>query len=290
VRADLDTLLTAIYVLLDDFLPEREGPGRRPKITDAELITLAVAQVFLGVGNDRQFLGFAIRRLGHLFPYLPKQPGYNKRMRALAPQTVRLLNIVAFSSPSWCDNVRLLDSTPVPCGQSRETVKRSEFAGYAAYGYCASHSRYFWGLRLHTLMAPDGTPRAMALTSPKEGEREVCLRLLARVNHSGPLTVLGDKGYAGADFEADAAALGATVVRPRRADEHGNGPHLAPLRQRIESIYWTAKDILTLERHGARTLRGLRARIASRFLALAAAISLNHELGRPSRALVDYVA
>ena len=78
--------------------------------------------------------------------------------------------------------------------------------------------------------------------------------------------------------------------RPRRKDEHGDGPHLAPLRQRIESIYWTAKDILTLERHGARTLRGLRARIASRFLALAAAVSLNHELGRLSRALVDYVA
>lgn len=79
-------------------------------------------------------------------------------------------------------------------------------------------------------------------------------------------------------------------MRPRRKDEDGEGPHLAPLRQRIESIYWTAKDILTLERHGARTLRGLRVRIAALFLALAAAISLNHELGRPSRALVDYVA
>ena len=80
------------------------------------------------------------------------------------------------------------------------------------------------------------------------------------------------------------------MVRPRRQDEPGTGPHLAPLRQRIESIYWTSKDILALERHGARTLRGLRVRIASRFLALAAAVSLNHELGRNSRALVDYVA
>ena len=79
-------------------------------------------------------------------------------------------------------------------------------------------------------------------------------------------------------------------MRPRRKDEPGRGPHLAPLRQRIESIYWTAKDVLTLERHGARTLRGLRARIASRLLAYAAGIALNHQLGRPSRSLVDYVA
>ena len=102
--------------------------------------------------------------------------------------------------------------------------------------------------------------------------------------------MLGDKGYAGAEFEADAAELGVTVVRPRRKDEDGPGLHLAPLRQRIESIYWTAKDILALERHGTHTLSGLRARMAARFLALAAAVALSHALGRNSRTLVDYVA
>ncbi len=144
VTADLDTLLTALYVLADDLLPSRPRAGRRPQITDAEVVCLAVAQVLIDAPSERRFLRLAMCRLGHLFPYLPKQPGYNKRMRRLAPQIVRLLNVVAFSSPSWCDNVRLLDSTPVPCGQSRETAKRSELAGYAAYGYCASHSRYFW--------------------------------------------------------------------------------------------------------------------------------------------------
>ena len=144
MTADLDTLMTALYVLADDFLQRRRRARRNPKISDAELVCLAVAQILLDIPSERRFLRFAMCRLGHLFPYLPKQPGYNKRMRALAPQIVRLLNLIAISSPSWCDNVRLLDSTPVPCGQSRETVKRSEFAGYAAYGYCASHSRYFW--------------------------------------------------------------------------------------------------------------------------------------------------
>ena len=79
------------------------------------------------------------------------------------------------------------------------------------------------------------------------------------------------------------------IVRPRRKDEPGRGPHLAPIRQRVESIFWTAKDILTLERHGARTLHGLRTRLVSRFVALAAAIALNHELGLPPRALAQYV-
>jgi hypothetical protein len=72
-------------VLVDDFLPGRQGPGAPPRISDAELIALAIAQVFLGLPNDRQFLALARYRLGHLFPYLPKQPGYNKRLRRLVP-------------------------------------------------------------------------------------------------------------------------------------------------------------------------------------------------------------
>jgi hypothetical protein len=86
------------------------------------------------------------------------------------------------------------------------------------------------------------------------------------------------------------AALDATIMRPRRKDEKGRGPHLAPIRQRIESIFQTCKDILTLERHGARTLTNLRVRLSARFAALAVAIALNHQLGRPSRSLACYTA
>ena len=138
----------------------------------------------------------------------------------------------------------------------------------ADYGFCASHSRFFWGFRLHSLFAIDGTPRALALTSPKTDEREVCLAMVARCErHPGQILILiGDKNFRGKQFEADLAALDAKIMRPRRKDEQGRGPHLAPIRQRVESIYWTAKDILTLERHGARTLANLRVRLAQRFL------------------------
>jgi hypothetical protein len=107
---------------------------------------------------------------------------------------------------------------------------------------------------------------------------------------AGGEIVIGDKGYAGRHFAAAVDELDATILRPARKNEPDSTLHLAPIRQRIESIFWTCKDILTLERHGARTLHNLRVRIAQRFLALAACIALNHRLGRPSRALVDYVA
>ena len=137
---------------------------------------------------------------------------------------------------------------------------------------------------------PTGTPRALELASPKIDEREVGLRLLDRVRRHGGETLLGDKGYAGRDFATKVSERDATIVRPRRKDEPGRGPHLAPIRQRIESIFWTCKDLLTLERHGARTLNGLRERVIARFCCLAACVTLNHQLGRPSRALVNYCA
>ena len=133
-------------------------------------------------------------------------------------------------------------------------------------------------------------PRALCLTNPKRDERHVGLELLARLERREGQILIGDKGYAGREFAEGVHALGATIVRPSRRDEPGRGPHLAPIRQRIESIFWTCKDLLTLERHGARTLAGLRERVAQRFLCLAACVWLNHQLGRPSRSLVAYTA
>jgi hypothetical protein len=287
--ADLDLLLTAVFCTADDLLPE--GPKNACRsLTDAEVATLCVAQAIMGIPSDRRFLAVARKRLCHLFPELPHQPGFHKRRARLAETIEWLIGVFAAESPGAYDDVLLIDSTPVECARSVETTRRSALGDAADYGYCASHSRFFWGFRLHGLFSPDGTPRAFTLASPKRDEREVGIELLERAHRAGGETVIGDKGYAGREFAEALGELDATIVRPARKDEPDSPLHLAPIRQRVESIFWTCKDILTLERHGARTLHNLRARIAQRFLALAACVSLNHRLGRPSRALVDYVA
>jgi hypothetical protein len=287
VLANLDALLTALYVRVDDLLPKRRGPGHPPRITDAELIALAVAQMFLAIPNDRKFLALARWRLGHLFPYLPQQPGYNKRLRALAPTIARVITELAVTSPSFCDNLRLMDSTPVPCGQSRETARRSELAGHAAYGWCKSHSRYFWGFRLYVLCAPDGMPICFELAAANVAERVVAAEMLDRVDLTG-YTVMADKGFAGADFEQHMAALGARFMRPDRKDEPRRHGSLGPVRQWIESVFWTCKGQLTLEAHGGRTIVGLCTRVALRLLALAAGLVHNHDIGDPGRHFAAY--
>jgi len=284
--ADLDLLLCAVFCTADDLLPERAQNARR-SVTDAEVVTLAVAQAMMGIDKDAEFLAVAAKRLGHLFSKLPQQPGYWKRRARLTETIEWLIGVFATDSPGHTDNVVLLDSTPVECGRSVETVRRSQLADACGYGYCRSHSRWFWGMRLHLLAAPDGTPRAMILAPADQKERDVALRLLAWGLHGGEVIVC-DKGYSGRVFEDTVAErFGATILRPARRDEPHQGPHLAPIRQCIESIFWTLKDRLGLERHRARTLHGLRARITSKLLALAAGVWLNHYLGRPTRAFAD---
>jgi hypothetical protein len=322
--ADLDLLLLVVYCITDDFLPRGRGNARR-MVTDAEIITLAIAQAIMGITSDYRFVAVADRRLRHLFPVLPSRDAFHKRRIRLAGQIEALVAHFARHSPGYTDDLLLVDSTPIECARSRETVKRGgcsslgdALANAADYGYCASHSRLFWGFRLHALFAPDGTPRALALTSPKIDEKLVCLQMVARCERQpGQLLVLiGDKNFRGREFESELAKLNATILRPRRSDETDRaqtrgpifrlasqitappdrspvaapGPHLAPIRQRIESIFWTFKDILTLERHGARTLENLRVRLCARFAALAAAVMLNHHLARPSRSLACYTA
>lgn len=298
MNTHLNTLLTTLYVFLDDrVLPEfglsrTHVPGRRPVLTDAELLCLVVAQQLLQFDSETRWVRYARTHLVDMFPAMPGQSGYNKRVRAAGPLIAMVITELARDTPSWHELLRLVDSTPVPAGTSRETVKRSNLAGDAGYGYCASHSRFFWGFRLYLISTPDGMPVFWALANPKVGEREVTRAMLERDHHllhDGQI-ILADKGFAGADFEAFVTQqLGARLIRPDRKDEKPRFGKLGRTRQWIESVFDTLKGQLGLERHGARTLDGIYARVGAKLLALAAGIWHNWLTGVPrKRSLTAY--
>lgn len=272
---ELDTLLTALYVFIDDYVVEpRSGRGRRPKLTDAELVTLAVAQVLLGFHCEHRWVRYARVHLRGAFRYLPKQPGYHKRLKAARPLLCKAIVMLAEQCPSWFDDLWITDATPVPCGTSRETARRSELAGHAGYGYCASHSRFYWGLKLYLVCAGDGMPVMWCLANPKLGEREVVAALLDhnhRLLRSGQV-LLADKGFAGREFAQLTGAMGLRLLRPDRRDETYRNGHLGGVRQWIESVNQTLKGQLDLEAHAGRTLAGVGTRIAQRLLAMATGI------------------
>jgi hypothetical protein len=294
VSKELDTLLTALYVLVDDHVvTPRRGRGRQPLLSDSELITLAVAQALLQYHGERRWIRHVHSDPAWraLFPYLPGQSGYHKRLKDARPLLCKAILTLAACCPSWFDDMWMTDATPVPCGMSRETVKRSDLAGHAGYGYCASHSRFYWGLKLYLVCAGDGMPIMWCLANPKIGEREVVAALLDHNHHllrNGQI-LLADKGFSGKTFKQLTETMGLRLLRPDRRDETYTNGNLGGVRQWIESVNQTLKGQLNLEDHGARTPAGVFTRVAQRLLALAAGIWHNWTTGVTSkRSLTAY--
>jgi hypothetical protein len=174
-------------------------------------------------------------------------------------------------------------------------VTRSDVAGWAEYGYCASHSRYFWGLRLHLVCTLHGLPVMFALAGAKADEREVLLAMLENaadiVNGRPGQTLIGDKNYFGRAFEEELTERELALLRPVRKGEarRAGQQFLKPLRQVIESVNWTLKGQLDLEQHGGRTPEGIMARVLTRILALTAAIWHNDKTDQAvMRSLTTY--
>ncbi len=283
--ADLEALVVAAYVFADEYVvPPR--PGRPAKVTDAELVALAVCQAAIGIPSDRQFLGLVGRILPGWFPHLPEQSQYNRRLRALT----EVIGHVQQRLAGWLDagGIRLCDGTLIACASYPGCAARSDFAGLAGYGYVKSHHRFLWGVRLVLVTDARGLPLGYTLVAAGEKEYESLADLLSGVPAR---SVLADKGLWGRSYQARLAADGIELLTPakeRTPANHVRERRLAATRLAVESVFSSLKGQMRLERHLAKTPAGLAARIAQRLLALTLAILLNTLAGRPARALAAF--
>ena len=285
MTTDLEALVIAGYVFADEYsVPAR--PGRPAKVSDAELVALAVCQAAMGICSDRQFLGLVARVLPGWFPQLPSQSQYNRRLRALveliAAVQQRLARIID------AGGIRLCDGTLLACASYPGCASRSEFAGFARYGYQKSQHRFLWGVRLVLLTDPRGLPLGYTLVPAGEKEYEPLADLLTGTPSE---IVIADKRLWGRGYRERLAAAGVELITPARERTAGNETderRLASVRLAIESVFSNLKGQMRLERHLAKTPAGLAARIAQRLLALTLGILLNTLAGRPARALAAY--
>lgn len=284
MTASLETLVVTAYLFADELAIPRPGP--KGEITDAELIALAVAQASMGVPSDRQFLGLIAKVLPGWFPHLPCQSQYNRRLRRLAPALaavqLRIAELIARQE------LVIADGTLVGVANYAGCASRSEFAGSAAYGYCAAKSQYVWGMRLVLVTDPSGVPVGYTLVAANQREYEPVRELTSA--HAG-CTLIADKGLWGREYRETLALQGIRLLTPdrvRTVDNLAREKHLAGLRLVIESTISNLKCQMRLEQHLAKTPAGLVQRIAQRLLALTVGMLINALTGRPPRSLVAY--
>jgi Transposase DDE domain len=285
LTASLETLVVAAYVFAHSLRIPRPGPDG--KITDAELIALAVAQAAMGESSDRKFLGLIAYRLAGWFPHLPDQSQYNRRLRRLVPQITQVQLAVAALAAEG--RVRLADGTLISCANYPGCASKSHFAGAASYGYSPSHSQFVWGMRLVVLSDHKGVPVGYDLVGPKTGEERESVVELA---WGQPGTILFcDKGLWGRELDSILELTEVELITPAR-HRLGQRPPVelekARIRLVIESVFANLKRQMRLGDHLAKTVPGLVQRVAQRLLALTLGIFCNLLAGRPARALVAY--
>src|SRR4051794_21343729 len=282
---DLEALVVAAYVFADEYPVPARG-GRKPLVTDAELVALSVAQASIGISSDRQFLGLIGRVLPGWFPHLPDQSQYNRRLRGL----IGLISIVQQRLARWLDSggARLSDGTLVGVANYPGCQRRSEFAGFARFGFARSQHRFVWGVRLVLLTDRRGLPLGYTIVPANEKEYEPLADLLTGTPSE---IVIADKGFWGRAYGERLAADGVPLLtpdKPRTASNAGRERVLASTRLVIESVFSNLKGQMRLEQHLAKTPAGLAVRIAQRILALTLGILLNTLTGRSARALAAY--
>jgi len=294
---DLDSFLVSLYVLIDDWWRDDHAraprrPGRPALLADSEVLTLAILSQWPRFRSERDFWRFADAHLRCYFPDLCSQGQFNRRVRALEPELRALQKALAGDLCDPSAVYRVMDTTLVP---AIVRVRASEagkglFCGQATFGRSASKTEWVYGFKVALVVDPGGLITALGLAPASSDERPIGDALLAEDRHDA---YLADKGFTGVEWERrwleEYGALVAATPKngSRRAWTKKDRRWAAGKRQIIEGVICQLKDFFGLERHRAKTLGGLLARLAAKVAAYTCAQRINGSLGRPLRHLAD---
>jgi hypothetical protein len=292
---DLDSFLVSLYVLVDDWwkLKHSSKPprtGRPALLTDPEVITLAILAQWPRWRSERDFWRFAHAHLRPYFPTLCSQSQFNRRVRALEPKLRNFQRGVAETLCGTSEVYHVLDTTLIPAIVRVRASRKGLFAGQATFGRCASKTEWVYGFKVALSVSPEGVVCAFGLAEAASDERPIGDFLIIEDSHDA---YLADKGFTGVEWERRWLDLyGALVAatpkdNSKRAWAKADRRWASGKRQIIEGVIDQLKDLFGLERHRAKTLQGLLARLAAKIAAYTCGQWINDRIGRPLRHLAD---
>ena len=200
---DLETFLVSLYVLVDDWWradhPQTaRKPGRPPRLTEPEVLTLAVLAQWPRFRSERDFWRFAQAYLRSYFPTLCSQSQFNRRVRALEPQLRDLQREVAETLGGASEVYHVLDTTLIPAIVRVRASRKGLFAGQATFGRCASKTEWVYGFKVALSVSPEGVITAFGLAEAASDERPIGDFLIIEDRHD---VYLADKGFTGVEWE-----------------------------------------------------------------------------------------
>ena len=304
---DVDTFLTTLYVMIDDFcktsLPPETHPGPEAALSRSETVTLAIFGQWQGCGRERGFYRYAQHHLRPAFPQLPTREQFNRQVRQHSAALVACFLYLSRLLAAQPCLYEALDSSGIP---TRDAKRRGAgwLPGLADIGWS---NRLGWYEGFHLLLAvtPVGviTGFGFGPASTKDQPLAETFFALRRQPHPGLASVgapahgpyVVDKGFEGqANQRAWWRSYGAQVICPAKRNSKTPWPKrlrrwLAGVRQMVETVYEKLHHTFRLDRERPHELSGFQARLAAKLALHNFCIWLNEQLGRPRLAFTDLV-
>ena len=267
-------LLLVIYVIVDDWY-QIQGrailkgkSGRKPRFTDSEVMTLMLAQDFIPYPGENQYIGYVKANYLGLFPKLITQSQYNRRARnlRLLVEEMRRYWLGELGSLTQVD--LLLDTKPIPVMGYKRSKRRSDFAGSADYGHCASRNMKYFGYKLVSLCTLEGVPFVYELVPANTDERLAAESVLYALRGCN---VYADKGFIGEDWQNQIFRHTRNrIFTAKRANQEHQNPvefdrWLNSIRERIEGVFNEIQNTgRNIEQLLAKTVIGLATRVIAK--------------------------
>lgn len=271
---DMETLITVIFVIVDDWYQQHgvkflQGKrGCKPIFSDSELITLILCMDIIPFPSERQFYQFIRANYLGLFPQLVDRSQFNRRARCLRLLVEQLRRFWLEQLGATLATELLLDTKPIPVLSYKRNKKGSDFRGQAAFGVCASRNLKYFGFKLVALTTLDGIPIVYELVPANTDERTAAEEVLDFV---WGCDIFGDKGFLGDAWQLDQVnRRGNRIWTAKRANQtQQNSPEfdhwLNSIRERIEGVFNEVQNVgRNVERLLAKTVVGLCTRIIAK--------------------------
>jgi Transposase DDE domain len=302
---DVDTFLTTLYVMVDDFCQSRTPkmrPGPEASLCASEVITLAIFARWSRFASERDFYRYAQTKLRSAFPTLPNRSQFNRCVR-LHTELIEafVLHLTARLRTPKCP-YEALDSSAMP---TRDCKRRGHgwMAGQADVGWSNSLG-WYEGFSLLTAVDPTGVITGFCFGSASSSDQHLAETFFAVRAYPNPRLIsvgsicggpyIADKGFEGAENHRRwQQSYGASIIHPPKRNSRKQSwskrlrRWVAAIRQIVESVYDKLFNIFGLWRERAHEIQGLRARLAARVALHNFCIWLNDQLGRPRLAFAD---
>lgn len=288
-QKNLTDLFTNIFVIIDDIYNEiipitvsNRRNIKDSKLSDSEIITISIVGELLTIDSEKAFFSLLKREYKNLFPKIGDRTRFNRTKRNLYWVISKIREHISLFMQSYSNNIRIVDSMPIPVCEFGRAHFSKCFKGEASYGRCPSKKQTYFGFKFHALTTIDGFLSDYIITPANVDDRNAVWDLCDKYKS---ISIIGDKGYVNKRLTPELKVeKDINLLFLKRGNSKDNYPKdirqlIFKARRRIETSFSQLAEQLNLNKVKSKSMLGFITRTSIKVLAHNISFLINKLMG-----------